>query len=326
MARGFQRYELLSDPKARLPLLSSLTRAGILETQPYAQADAVRRRLASHMPSLLATDAPLFLYLHVLDPHDPLLLHPDLPADPGSEGLDPLDRLYRDETRFALREITGMIEMLKQTPRWERTLLVVLSDHGEMMPSDGHQAPVEGDDGQPKNYGHGFALYESLVRVPLVIRPPGGLPAHREVDALASHVDLHNTIVELLGISLEPLGHDRVSLAGWLAPTPGDVPRREEAVSGSIGKGPRQRALRVDGFKLIDFPDGERLPELYDLARDPGETRSLHAVRPAEARERRDRLQWIWAQLGESPESAPVRLTPEMQEQLEALGYIDGAE
>jgi len=324
MARGFQRYELLSDPRVRLPLLGSFTTAGLLHEQPYAQADMVRRRLASHLPSLLETDAPVFLYLHLLDPHDPLLEHGDLSPDPGAAGLAEVDRLYRDETRFALREVTAMLEMLKRTPRWERTLLVVLSDHGEMMPSDGHVAPALGEDGRPQNYGHGFALYEGLIRVPLVIRPPGGLPEPRHVDALASHVDLHNTILDLLGIPPTPLGEERVDLAAWLSPAPKDVERREVALSGSIGKGPRQRSLRGDGFKLIDFPDGERPPELYDLESDPGEATNLREERPADARAFEDRLDRIWAQLGESPESAPVHLTPEMQQQLEALGYIDG--
>ena len=63
-----------------------------------------------------------------------------------------------------------------------------------------------------------LAVYRELVRVPLVVRLPGGGRAagEREVDALTSHVDLPHTITDLLGVERMPLPADRVSLEPWL--------------------------------------------------------------------------------------------------------------
>lgn len=323
MARGFDRYEIISDPTMRLPVLSALINVGLGSEKAYASAEDVRRRLASHLPEIVATEAPVFLYLHLLDPHAPLNRHPQLPPDPAGQELPEIDRLYRDETRYALDEVATMIGLLRETPRWQRTLLVVLSDHGEMLPSDGHRAPAPDAEGHPQDYGHGFALYESLLRVPLVIRPPGGLPRSIEVDEMLSHVDLHDTIVEALGLEVPRIGRDRVSAASWLDGDGHGGRLREQAVSGSVGRGPRQRALRVGGMKLIEFPDGDFPNEVYDLTRDPRERRNLAPERGGFASQARRTLDRFYDGLGAAAAAESVEVTPEMQKQLEALGYLD---
>src|SRR6185436_5875330 len=84
----------------------------------------------------------------------------------------------------------------------DRTLVIITSDHGESL-------------GEHGLYTHGSSLHEEQVRVPLILRLPGRLPAGLVVsDGMASHVDLVPTILDLAGqrpaagaqgLSLRPL-------------------------------------------------------------------------------------------------------------------------
>ena len=93
-------------------------------------------------------------------------------------------------------------------------------------------------------------------------------------------------------------------------------------LAGSTNTGPDQRALLFGALKLIEFPRGEHPDELYDLAADPGEHRNLAAGRPDLVRESSKRLEEYWSELGTVDSSVPVELTPEVEEQLRALGYL----
>ncbi len=326
IARGFEHYEILSGPTVKLPPLTALVRLGLLSVDNYQQADSVRRRLRQRLNRMQADDRPVFLWLHLMDPHAPLKSHRDLPPDPRTAGLDEQRRLYRDEVRYALRELTSMLQLLRDHDRWQNTALVVVSDHGEMFPADGHDNSVKalGSD-EPKLYGHGHAMYGELVRVPLVIRPPGGLPASRQVKVLTSHVDLRDTILDLLAVDGARVGGDRVSLAPWLAaepPAPG-LKGRGHALVGANQHGPRQRALRTRRLKLIDYPkDPERPAELYQVISDPGERRDLAGVQGDRLARVRKRLESLWEQLAEAPAAAPAELDAETLEKLKALGYV----
>jgi arylsulfatase A-like enzyme len=234
-----------------------------------------------------------------------------------------------------------MAEGLEERGLWDEALVVVVSDHGEMFPSDGHDVGVLNNLGKPKLYGHGHALYEELLHVPLVIRPPGGLTEDREVAALTSHVDLLATVGDLLDLDLRPaaarLGEggekERVSLAPWLAPAPpaepaepaepaGQIRIREHALAGANQIGPQQRALRHGDRKLIRYYRGDRPDELYDLAADPGERQNLAEQEPEDRERLRLRLEEAWERLGEPPVTDAARYDAETRQRLKALGYI----
>ncbi len=305
IARGFDHYEILSGPTAKLPALTVMTRLGWFHEVPYEKADALRRRLGQRLAVIDPEAAPLFLWLHLLDPHTPLHEHPELAADPQALQLPRRERLYREETRFALLELTLMFEMLENHGLWNETAVIVVSDHGEMFPSDGHDNGVktlQGD--RPKTYGHGHAMYDELVRVPLVIRPPGGLTQKRQVDVLTSHADLHDTILDLAGVDRTRLDRTRTkeapfSLHPWLAAEPPDqdAEGRPSALISGIQRGPRQRALRTAQFKLIDYPDKQRPNELFLLGPDPDERTDLIRHRPDLRLQARRRLEQAWDRL-----------------------------
>jgi arylsulfatase A-like enzyme len=237
--------------------------------------------------------------------------------------VDPELRLYRDETRFCLRELAAIFTLLQAQGLWDSTVLVVVGDHGEMFESDGHddRVPVPGSRFGAKRFRHGHALYDELVRVPLVIRPAGGLRASRWADSLVSHVDLHDTIADLTGIGIPKVGRDRVSVASAVVVDPaedGDPPEREHALACGVQYGPRQRVLLDRDFKLIDR-DGQPPSELYDLRVDPGE---LHGVEDEERmRGMRQLLDEMWQGLAPPPETDSLEVDAETREQLKALGY-----
>ncbi len=320
LSRGFDRYEVLAGPTVKLPLLTALTRFGVLDREFYQQARWVKHRLR-HELEQVDPEHPLFLWLHLMDPHDPLYEH-ELSEHPGEAGLPDVDRLYRREVRYTLAQLTEMLKMLKDHGLWQRSALVLASDHGEMFPSDGRGLP-----GRPplrKVQGHGHALYDELAKIPLVIRPPGGLSEPRQVDVLTHHTDLHDTIADLLGSDLRRIGRDRVSLMPWLGPqAPSEPPQtRQLALIEATHSGPEQRALRTLEWKLIERPMGQTPPELYELAVDPLEERNSAPSRPGQTTTLSQRLKKFWYGLDDPPVTSTPELDDETRRQLEALGYL----
>lgn len=319
IGRGFQDYELLGGPTTKLPLLTVLARVGCIRREFYQGAGAVRQRLERRLGDL-SDGSPVFLWLHLMDPHYPLHRHRDLLPLPDAEALPRDERLYRDETRYALAEVVRMMEMLKTHGLWDDACFVLLSDHGEMFPSDGHVAP-----GAPKVYGHGHALYGELMRVPLVIRPPGGLGSERRIGVLASQADLHDTIADLLGLDLPRIAGDRVSLAPWLGPElpAAGAPRRAYALIGANQVGPPLRGVRTETRKLIQYPEDPFPDELYDLSADPGEHHDLAHAASEQLAELRELLTVTWSRLDlVDDDSGPVEFDDETRQRLKALGYL----
>ena len=74
-----------------------------------------------------------------------------------------IDR-YDEEILFTDRHLGRLVDFLDETGRGESTLVVVIADHGEQFQEHGW-------------LGHTNRLYENLIRVPLLMRYPGGIPA-----------------------------------------------------------------------------------------------------------------------------------------------------
>ena len=152
-----------------------------------------------------------------------------------------------------------VLEALTDTEQMDETLLIFTSDHGEMLGSHGMLFK-------------GSVLYEELVRIPLLIRPPGGLNGPHETQCLVSQVDLVPTILDWCGVDDPGDLHGR-SLRG-LSEGQDEVANRGiglEYHSSNWGEQPCPlRGWLTEEWKYIEGVEGPQ--ELFHLATDPDET------------------------------------------------------
>lgn len=200
-----------------------------------------------------------FLWTHFYDTHFMFERHPDLPeADFGSDEL----ALYDGEIRFSDHHIGRIFDALKREGLWDRTIVIVTSDHGEGF----------GEHGLPPSQRHGYHLYRNETQVPLIIRVPGLRP--RVVDEPVGHIDILPTLLNLLG---QPAGAEPQllgdSVLDLMLGTPvDDKPRR--IYQEVWYEGPTSRKAVVEsGWHYIRNLIPDDTAELYDLGSDPEETR-----------------------------------------------------
>ena len=160
-----------------------------------------------------------------------------------------------------------ILAALLDSDQFEHTLFVFTTDHGELLGSHGL-------------LWKGSMLYEELVNVPLLIRPPGGRPAH-ETRRVVSHVDLVPTILAWCGAPVPAglHGGDLRDLAeGGNAPVHDGVALEYHSHTSSTPPTPL-RGWCTEDWKYVE--DQREAVELYDLRHDPGETRNLVGHRTA---------------------------------------------
>ncbi len=195
-------------------------------------------------------DGPTFLYMHWLDAHDPY--------DAAGEEGTTFERYLR-EVELADQSFGKLLEGLRRQQLWDRAVVVVTADHGEAL----------GDHGIPH---HGGGIYESLVRVPLLIRVPG--VRSRRVDVPVTTLDIAPTLLDLLGYPT-PAQYMGQSLVGFLR---GRDPTLDRPIGIDEGR-LRIFGLVVGGYKVIEHRR-RRTVEIYDLSRDPAETTNLYGSLP----------------------------------------------
>lgn len=240
----------------------------------------------------------VFCFVHLYEPHFPYA-----PPEPLASRFRASP--YDGEVAAVDAALEPLLRPLLDSAGGERVLVVLTADHGEGL----------GDHGEMT---HGVFAYESTLRVPLVLHAPRILePA--VVRAPVRHVDVLPTVLDALGIGVpEGLpGSSLLPLAAGAATPP--VPAYFEALSSSLNQGwAPLRGVVSGGLKYIDLP----LPELYDLAADPTESRNLAASRPQDL----DRLRVALERLRAHDRGAErVKEDPATLERLRALGYLAGA-
>ncbi len=276
-------------------------------------------------------DTGFFAWVHLFDPHGPYeapapfgeslagalpgpVEGPEMPhywpddhqrvADPGY-----WIRRYDEEIAYTDAQLGRLFDSLEAAGVLDDTLVAVVGDHGESL------------DEHDYYFDHGLHLYDASLRIPMLIAGPG-VRAGARVPCQVRGMDLAPTVLDLAGLatpatmegeSLRPLWTDgcpgsglRVSLAAtveppWL-PEPG-----------------AELALRSDGDARFKFVRHRRsAAELYDLIADPGEEDDIAGVRL-------DIADWMSESLDQITSGmvteAPA-LTPEVEAQLRALGYI----
>lgn len=246
--------------------------------------------------------SPLFVWMHLFDAH-----HPYEPPD-ATALLFPGEP-YSAEVAFADMQLQRLLTAVNaHDPGLANTWVFVLADHGESMGAHGEGM-------------HGTLLYEETMGIPLVVRPPGGLPAMRIINAPVSIVDVLPTALTAAGLPL-PSPLDGQDLSPWLSGSPPETERRAvymESLYGwhHYGWAPL-RAVAILDTKLIDSPQ----PELYARS-DRREATNLAAAQPettARLLGRMDSLAEALVPLDNAASAAT--LSEERTAQLQALGYV----
>ena len=230
--------------------------------------------------------------------------------------LEVIKSWYNGCIRYLDEQIGRLIESLRASGTLNDTCLILTADHGEMFGEKGLMA-------------HGFSLYDTLLRVPMVVRPPGGAD-RRRLKTPVSLIDLFATILEAAGAPRPNHPHSRS-----LLPFDGEI--RHEHLFAEVGQknyealtavdseydpgpelaGPLQ-SVRDERFKLIVGPEGHT--ELYDWHEDPKEQEDLSDSRPETVAELSAVLE---AETGDMTAEAAgeEQVSDSVKEALEHLGY-----
>jgi arylsulfatase A-like enzyme len=261
---------------------------------------------------------PFFMWAHFFDPHDPSLVPPKDICD--RFGAAPTSRdayrvIYDPEIFFMDMHVGRLLDYLKKTGEYNRTVIVVVADHGQGL----------GD----HNWFPHRLLYQEQIRLPLIVRLPNG-PHGKVVPDLVRSIDITPTILEAVGLEM-PEAMQGVGLSGLMAGRPED-PRTgyAEALNSldlhTPDPMPQQHrdllfCLVEPPWKLIYHYHTPANSELYNLTRDP---RELHNV----AGQYPDEVTRMVASLEESGAMQVKIVEPntpldqEALEKLRSLGYV----
>jgi arylsulfatase A-like enzyme len=302
-SRGFDLYETYSWEKD--------------PTQPWRKAEAVNAVALPLLDRLAKGKRPFFMFVHYWDPHTPYL-----PPSPftrmfysrrrderakshktmapvwkryealkhyfaqwlGGMGAvtdaDYVDALYDAEIAYCDASLAELLARVDELGVAGDTLVLLTSDHGETLHE--HEGCW---------YDH-HGLYETNLRIPLILRCPGRLPAGLRLNGLVRTRDIAPTVLDLLGFKKGAGGTDSRSLLPLIRS------RSHRGTSGELYLTEctwmKKRGWKTRDWKLIvamEDPFGLPPVELYDLRRDPGETRNLADERPGVVARLRRRME-----------------------------------
>lgn len=244
-----------------------------------------------------------FMFVHFYDPHSPYQPPPGYAAS-GSQ-----QDLYRGEIRYVDDVLGDLFSLLKKKNAWNRTIVLVTSDHGEMLQEHGE-------------LGHGFFLYQPALSVPLLLHLPG-VDGARTVEDPVQLVDVAPTLLQAAG-STPPAGMQGESLLSLVRN--GERKKNRLAFSESyfaalqMGVSPIF-SVQDGSYKYIDSPK----PELYNLQADPAEAQNLAMDRKSEVRQFQTRVEQYQKAYFKAGVAAQTRaVSSEEAEQFAALGYLGG--
>ncbi len=284
LAQGFDLYD--DD-------FSAGRRAGSGKYVEKPAADVV----GAAMTGLREVPEPFLAWVHLFDPHAPY-------APPAGHAA-PSGHAYDGEIAYADHWLGELFASLEASGRRERTIIALMSDHGEAL-------------GQHGEHTHGIFLYDATLRIPLILAGPGTGEPRRRVSEQVRIIDVMPTLLALAGVPA-PDGLHGVDLSpSWRGGKLDALPAYSETLHPwtTMGWSPLY-ALRDGGWKAVEAPR----PELYDLGRDPGERDD---VGDGETK-RRDRMLDRIAELRDADahraHGDDVPLDEERRAALESLGY-----
>jgi arylsulfatase A-like enzyme len=318
--QGFEHFDA-SFPKADGEGLVGPT--GVVTTGgSQRRAEQTTRAAIDWLDEHADSSRPLLMWVHYFDPHDTVLLPPqeflDRFRSPSQERADVLRTVYDAEVLYMDHWVGRLIDAFKRHGLWDRTMVVVVADHGEGL-------------GDHNWWTHGI-LYQEQIHVPLLIRIPG-VKGAAHVGSLVRTIDLMPTVLEAAGVpeSVWPAMDGRS-----LVPVMGSAERHGslQAYSDSVNmlvygrpddRDPDQKLDKLycvmnERYKLIyhQLKPGET--EFYDLQTDPKELRNLAATKPPVMEALLERLMSLGALSDIEP--GMIQTDLERLNRLRDLGYV----
>ena len=270
---------------------ASRTGQAIGEVQrPGIETERILERWIGEQPD----GKPFFAFLHLYEPHSPYT-----PPEPFASRYR--EKPYDGEIAAADDAVGKLLAFLRSKNRYDGSLIVFLSDHGEGL----------GDHGEDE---HGIFLYRESVHVPLFVKLPGSRRAARD-GRTAALVDVFPTVAAAVGAK----GPDDLPGASLLSKPGAEDSRRvySETLYPRLHLGWSDLASLTDRrYQYIHAPR----PEIYEWTSDPGEKNDLSRGVPDALRAMRadfDRM--------ERPFQEPGAADPETVKKLAALGYISAS-
>lgn len=283
MNRGFGTYE------------DSFYRRGYPESAERKAPETIKKAL----PWILSQKGPWFCWLHLYDPHFPY-------EPPEAVAKKFPGRPYDGEIAFMDTSLGLLFQKLDEAGILDSAVVVICGDHGEALGEHGEMT-------------HGLFIYDSSMRVPLLLKRPGQQTASR-VGRSVGLVDLTPTVRDLCGLPAKT--SDGVSLLPLLdGKTLDRAPVYLESLEPLYAYGWAPLYGAVDAqTKFILAPRHE----LYDLGKDPQERTNLFTKESAPAKRLKGWVQGCIEKTVKAPVGEKLRLDQEELKSLQSLGYIAG--
>jgi len=294
---------------------------------------AIERRggeVIGHTLEWLTThhEGPFFIWVHLYDPHDPYD-----PPEPYKTKY--ASGPYDGEIAYVDAAVGKLLSWLRLRGLYDGALIAVMADHGEALGEHGETT-------------HGIFLYDETIHVPLLFKLPRERSAGKRIESRAGLVDVLPTILEAVGIAIPPevQGESLLSMLkpamlkpAMLKPTAlnaGPAGQAGTAASKASETSPDRpayaesdyphrtfgwsslRALRTGKYLFIEAPH----KELYDQSADPKAEHNLSTTSVAVTNTLASQLDAFRQKTGTAKEAPKVSADPDLQERLNALGYV----
>ncbi len=246
---------------------------------------------------------PFFAFVHFYDPHDPYQ-----PPAKFYPAIQSAQEFYKGEIKYVDFVLGNLFDLLRKAGVWENTIVLVTSDHGEMLQEHGE-------------YGHGFFLYRPSLHVPLILHIPETRP--KVISDPVQLVDLAPTLLHLTGLPV-PEHFQGESVTPLIRA--GAKKKNRQAFAESyfasiqLGVSPLM-SIQEGAFKYIESPR----PELYNLEEDSAEMHNLYSEKRKIADSLKQKLaKYQKAYQTEYSKVEKKKVSAEEAEQFAALGYLGG--